>query len=63
LPVEIVAAGLIGRLVPTGDVEVVQSRRFGGQQVLLNGTRDVEIVIDLRQFALQLGFAYRQPFT
>src|SRR6185369_7301915 len=59
LPVEIVAAGLIRRLVPSGDFKVVQFGRLSRQQILLNRSGDIEIVIHLFELAVQLGFSQR----
>src|SRR5688572_22652349 len=59
LPVEVVSTGLVGRLVPTCDFEVVQLRRFRRQKVLLDRTCNIEIVIDLREFRFEFGFAQR----
>ena len=56
LPVEVVAAGLVGGLVPTGDFEVVQLWRFRRQQILLDRTCDIEVVIDLREFGFESRF-------
>src|SRR5688572_13194606 len=56
LPVEVVAAGLVCWLVPSGEIELFETRSCRRQQSLLNGSSDVEIVVDAIEVAFQLRF-------
>src|SRR5262249_46357947 len=57
LPIKVIAAGLFGGLIPTGDVEAVQVGRATRKESLLDRTRNIEIVVNALQLALELCLA------
>src|SRR5581483_9106944 len=57
LPIKVIAAGLFGRLIPTGQLEAAEDWLATGQQALLNRAGDVEGVMHTLQLSLQLGLA------
>jgi len=59
LPIVIVAAGFVRRLIPTGNLESVGLRRSFGKQALLDRARDLEIVFQCRNLRPALRLAQR----
>ena len=57
LPVEVVAAGGVGGEVPSADLEAGEGGADAGQERLLDGAGDLEIVGNLFELTLDLGFA------
>src|SRR4029077_16122698 len=55
-PVEIVATGVVCRAVPAGNVKSRNVRHFPGKEGLLDGLRNLKIVLDHLQLAL--GFCF-----
>src|SRR5437868_13853557 len=60
LPVEVVAARLVGGLIPARHLEAVQLGRVRGQKPLLDRARDLKIVTHALKLALQLGLVERR---
>src|SRR5688572_31065578 len=57
LPVEVIAPGFIGRLIPCSKIKIFQTRRLSREKALLYRSGNVEIVVHLVELALKFSFS------